>query len=116
MFGGTGPSKPLFGNGSSSLFGPKKDGEEKPSLFGGQPTGKSLFTSGNSLFGNQTNIFSKSNPFTKDKTNNEKEADKGEDGEDSDTVYKNEEEAPTVNLKEYVGPKSPFDKVYEIQV
>ena len=71
LFGGSGPTKNLFGNNSSSLFGPKKDGDEKPSLFGNQPQGKSLFDNKNSLFGNQTNIFSKPANNT---TNNEKEA------------------------------------------
>lgn len=113
LFGGSGTSKPLFGNGGSSLFGPKKEGEEKSTLFGNQPQGKSLFDNKNSLFGNQTNIFSKSG----DKTNNEKEADKkSQDGDDSGNEYKNEEEPPTVTLKEYVGPKSPYEKIIEFQV
>ena len=76
LFGGSGQTKNLFGNGSTSLFGPKKDGEEKPSLFGNQPGGKSLFDNKNSLFGGQANIFSKKNPFSNGSTNNEKEADK----------------------------------------
>mgnify|MGYP001226568247 CR=1 FL=1 len=39
-----------------------------------------------------------------------------DDGEDSAGDYKNEDEPPTITLKEYVGPKSPFEKILEINI
>lgn len=97
----------MFGSGTtngSSLFGSKPAGG---SLFGDKPPG-SLFSNGNnSLFGNQSSIFSK--PAEKKDGEEENQGDENE-------LYKNDDELPTIALEDKEAEKSPFTKVFEKDV
>lgn len=116
-------SKPVFGGGAKpagSLFGgpPAKGG----SLFGGAPAAGGLFGNGTSfggapktfgapsgsLFSNTSNMFAKPEGAKKEEPKYG-----NDDGENSDGMYAEPDEPPTVTLGPDVSAANPFSKVYE---